>query len=125
MKRREFIAMATAGATSLVLPATIRAGGPSSLAPANPRLLDILHDERVVVDLGRRYREIVPGEDDARTLAEAILAVRSADVTAALRARVDQQVERDFARGRTVKVNGWILSVTEARQCALYSMQRD
>jgi hypothetical protein len=24
-----------------------------------------------------------------------------------------------------VNVNGWILSVTEARQCALYSLQQD
>ena len=125
MKRREFIGMAAAGAAGIVLPATPRAAETTSLAPANPRLLDFLHDERVVRDLGRRYREVVPGEDDAQTLAEVILAMRYATVPAALRARLDQQVEREFADGRTVNVNGWILSVSEARQCALYSIQHD
>jgi hypothetical protein len=31
-------------------------------------------------------------------------------------------VRGDFAHGRTVIVDGWILSVTEARQCALFSL---
>ena len=35
-----------------------------------------------------------------------------------------EQVRRDFAEGRTVEVQGWVLSVTEARQCALYSLVR-
>ena len=32
------------------------------------------------------------------------------------------QVRDDFANGRTVLVNGWVLAVTEARQCALFSL---
>jgi len=35
---------------------------------------------------------------------------------------VNEQVQLDFARGRTVMLNGWVLSVTEARQCALFSL---
>jgi hypothetical protein len=31
-------------------------------------------------------------------------------------------IQRDFAEGRTVLLDGWVLSVTEARQCALYSL---
>jgi hypothetical protein len=31
-------------------------------------------------------------------------------------------VRRDFDTGRTVLVNGWVLSATEARQCALFSL---
>ena len=31
-------------------------------------------------------------------------------------------VHDDFDDGRTVVVDGWILSATEARQCALYSL---
>jgi hypothetical protein len=39
-------------------------------------------------------------------------------------ARLDSRalVARDFADGHTVLVDGWVLSVTEARQCALFSL---
>lgn len=36
--------------------------------------------------------------------------------------RLDQQVQRDFASDRTVRVNGWVLSHTEARLCALATL---
>jgi hypothetical protein len=35
---------------------------------------------------------------------------------------IDDTVHEDFAAGRTVVVDGWVLSVTEARQCALFSL---
>ena len=35
---------------------------------------------------------------------------------------IAQQVRDDFAAGRTVVVDGWVLSATEARQCALFSL---
>ena len=34
--------------------------------------------------------------------------------------RLDQRVREDFEGGRTVRLDGWILSNTEARQTALY-----
>jgi len=34
---------------------------------------------------------------------------------------IDDRIRDDFGAGRTVVVDGWLLSVTEARQCALYS----
>ena len=123
MQRRKFIELAAVGAVGLVLPATARMGESITTASPAPRLLDVLHDESVVYDIGQRYREMMPDEDNARVLAEAILEQPAGKVTAALGARVERQVQRDFATGRTVKVNGWILSVTEARQCALYSLQ--
>lgn len=123
MKRRQFIEMAAVGAAGLMLPATARAGEPfPSATLANPHLLEVLRDERLVHNLGRRYREIVSAEDNAGVLAKAILAESHQTASSPLGERVNDQVRRDFADGRTVAVNGWILSVTEARQCALYSL---
>jgi len=34
----------------------------------------------------------------------------------------DAQIRGDFAAGRTVVIDGWVLSVTEARQAALFSL---
>lgn len=104
--------MAAAGAAGLALPAA-RAGQSADAALAHPRLLEILRDERAVRELGRRYRETVPGENAAPALAQAI---RGGG------ARVDDQVRRDFDAGHTVTLDGWVLSVTEARQCALFSL---
>jgi hypothetical protein len=116
MKRREFIGMAAAGAAGFVRPATARSE--LVVSPlAHPRLLEILRDERVVRELGARYRELVPDENDARSLAEAI-----GGTGGAARSQLDDRVQRDFADGRTVTLNGWVLSVTEARQCALRSL---
>jgi hypothetical protein len=123
MKRRHFIGMAATGAAGLVWPATARDGEHLPwLTLATPHLLDVLRDERLVRDLGVRYREMVPAEDNARVLAQAILATSSAMDPVPLHARVNDRVQREFAGGETVTLNGWILSITEARQCALFSL---
>jgi hypothetical protein len=35
---------------------------------------------------------------------------------------IRSQIQADFAADRTVMLDGWVLSVTEARQCALFSL---
>jgi hypothetical protein len=123
MKRRDFLGLAAVGAAGLVLPAAARSS--RTLPPsAQLHLLTFLHDEQRVRDIGRSYRELVPHEDNAGFLADAILGPQSGPVPAALAVPLDRQVREDFAQGRTVKVNGWIVSVTEARQCALYSLHQ-
>jgi hypothetical protein len=44
---------------------------------------------------------------------------------AELRTAVDRLVRNDFAQGRIVRVDGWILSLTEARLCALAALARE
>jgi hypothetical protein len=120
MKRRQFIGMAAVG---VVWTATVRGTASDALAIlATPQLPGVLRDEQVVRDLGRRYRMEVPAEDDVRALTQAIMARQYTTSPLPLRARVSDQVRRDFADGTTVSLNGWILSVTEARQCALFSL---
>jgi hypothetical protein len=92
-------------------------------ALARPELLAALGAERVR-ELGRRYREMVPAEHDAASLGDAIR--RSLPLSARLSGRattgVPRLVHEDFDAGRTIVVLGWILSATEARQCALFSL---
>ena len=123
MKRRDFIGITAAGVAGLAWPGTSGAADAVTRATlAHPHLLDVLRDERLVVDLGRRYRETVPAEDDPRALEAAILADAPAAPPASARTWLDDQVQRDFATGRTVTLNGWVLSLTEARQSALFSL---
>ena len=61
------------------------------------------------------------GEASAERLMALIFAGQSpAAVTGAeFRAFIGHRLQRDFADGAVVKVDGWMLSVTEARLCAL------
>ena len=120
MKRREFIGIAAAGATGAVLPAL---GGerPAILGTLleQPRLLDVL-PFRTVYALGERYREMIPTENSEHALRQTLWA--ELDANTPLSPQLQDRIQRDFAEGRTVTVNGWVLSLTEARQCALHSI---
>ena len=120
MDRRQFLQFTAAGVVATVT-ATACGEDPHSLA--RPELLDMLGPDRARI-LGARYRQMVPSENDADALRAAIeLGGRSSPRRfGVLPPSVTDQVRRDFAEGRTVVVQGWVLSVTEARQCALFSL---
>lgn len=129
MNRRDFLLMTAAGSLALGVPgAGLLYGQPHRFhAAAHPEMLHALGRNRLVDAVGRAYRSAHPEEDDAETLGHLLLAEgdrSSSDVPSdhPLQARLQQQVRADFAAGRTVQLDGWILSVTEARQCALYSI---
>lgn len=37
---------------------------------------------------------------------------------------LDRVIREDYATGKVLTINGWVLSQTEARQCALYSFTK-
>ena len=125
MDRRHFITRAAAGTLALGLPGAAWQTGPSAELDtlARPALLDMLGDRRVR-DLGVHYREMYPTEYDADILSAAILGSDTpARVgTPTLHSYLEAMIRDDFAAGRTVLLKGWVLSVTEARQCALFSL---
>jgi hypothetical protein len=89
-------------------------------------LRTLLYDRAAARRLGRLYVRQVPAEDDPRILARLTVALPGAqqvDVIdldrTSLRHRLDARVRGDFASGTTVQLDGWVLSRTEARLCAL------
>lgn len=114
--------MAAAGAAGLVLPATVARAEVGSDALARPKLLQILRDEPLVRTLGERYREVVPAEGSESVLRAALARDLPVGSPLAIGECANEQVRRDFARGRLVTLDGWVLSITEARQCALFSL---
>lgn len=124
MKRRDFLAFAflTPLATGMAGSGFLLCiGDPSECLFAQPELLRIL-DEDEVIRIGESYRNRNSAEDDAEVLERKIEAAagRHAPVASASLRNV---IAADFEEGRTVRVNGWMLSITEARQCALYSLR--
>ncbi len=122
--RRRFLQLTAAGITSAIGGAACTAdAGRDPAVVARPALL-VAMDEAAVREIGARYRETVPGERDAGALRSAIArdARRGLWLPWKPSPSLERQVRDDFAAGRTVVVRGWLLSVTEARQCALFSL---
>ena len=100
--------------------------GPDLLAANLARIF--VHKNSAAI-VGIEYLRCVPGERDVRLLVELICssrAERRVEFTQAdagkLRELLLLQQRQDFAHGRTVKIQGWVLSKTEARLCALTAL---
>jgi hypothetical protein len=77
--------------------------------------------------VGREYLRLLPArEANAEQLLHLLHGADGAQFTATnsaeLRVLVREAQRSDFAEGRTVMVDGWILSRTEARLCALAAL---
>ena len=59
-------------------------------------------------------------EDSERSLIKLLHADTNDDIIGI--AALKKGIKNDFEIGNTVMIDGWILSVTEARQCALFSI---
>ena len=118
LDRRQFLSVAAAGAAlSIGGIAAIDLDNISDLRHlAHPELLIALGPESVR-EIGREYRALVPGESDRATLQSVLRAQLGAT-----RESNEDCVRADFAAGRVIVVHDWMLSVTEARQCALFSL---
>lgn len=75
-------------------------------------------------EIGARYLAAVPEDaDPARLAAQLFQGMQDVPYApaewAALRRRIRERLQQDFASGDTLIVDGWILARTEARLCAL------
>jgi hypothetical protein len=71
-----------------------------------------------VTQVAVAYLRQYPAEANAATLR--VLLAAESDTTGPLPAAI----RRDFAQGRTIAVNGWMLARTEARLAALRHLER-
>jgi hypothetical protein len=99
-----------------------------SLSPAARRLRSLARYPDSAKIVGELYRRARPEEDGAARLMELLLSSLSLDErqavlqpAPALRALLVARIRDDFAAGDTVSIGGWVLSLTEARFCALWA----
>jgi hypothetical protein len=121
LDRRRFLQLTAVGVlASLASSACALDTGEDAQALTKPALLGILGLERAR-EIGTQYRAVVPSENTVAALRDAISSSQR-QFPWIRRRSIDEQVRDDFAAGRTVVISGWVLSETEARQCALYSL---
>ena len=123
--RRAFLQGALSSITGLALAAGCATDVPyDDVTLARPAVLQTLQPVRVR-EIGQAYLRDTPAESTGPTLRAAI--VRSArdhrDVPWSPWPTLDTLIASDFVEDRVVFPAGWMLSVNEARQCALFALQ--
>jgi hypothetical protein len=130
MKRKTFILTVLAAGAVTAVPLVkcrhvpLLKGGMLS----HPRTLALFCDAETIRGIGRSYISQVPGENKKEVLEELLMSKEgySPDDIAGGGNSVSELIawktERDFKEGKIVIENGWVLSETEARQCALFSL---
>ena len=123
---RRKLALALLGTYAFAARSIARAGHFSSDTRSLPdALVDTLTEQSSAESIGRAYLGNTQESVNIETLIEGILGTRElvAEFEAAdmdTRRRIIQtEVQKDFSQGRTVAVDGWLLSETEVMLCAL------
>ncbi len=112
MERRRFLILALAGTAVVSLPLSQCGSDGDRLSP---ELLNSLIGKNKTIEIGKAYVEQFPSERDRKKLTALISATLSEQPASP----VNVSIENEFRNGKVVIINGWILSLTEARQSAL------
>ena len=126
MQRRQFLQLSAMGGTVfLVTGISCNQRHPASYAVlGKPEALAQICDLKTLKEIGMAYHAQAPSETDADKLAALLLTdsggntVSSASDNSVIQTLISKKIEHDFETGNIVIVKDWILSVTEARQCA-------
>jgi hypothetical protein len=119
MKRRKFIYLSIAGAGAIMVPSCKNR---TAAAFSRPLFLSTVCDGQTLKHIGTSYRTKTPAEADKGQLIELLSTGLLQDADQGR--QLDSLARQDYAAGRTVIIDGWVLSLTEARQCAVFSLQK-
>ena len=130
MNRRTFLIAGVAASAAITFPVlkcrshTLLTDNPLM----RPTVLARFCDANTIREIGDSYRAQVPAENRLDKLRELLLADeqgRKPDVPDddAISELLNKKVNKEFNEGKIVIEDGWILSKTEARQCALFSLE--
>ena len=121
LDRRRFLLLAAGGGAAVVVGLGLKLGlgdgDPQTTGGAGPS--PAAAPDAAAEAVGRRYLEETPAESTEADL-RAALPDELADVQPGEEtARLSAAVHADFDQGRTIELDGWLLSVTECRVAAL------
>jgi hypothetical protein len=130
MKRRDFIVLTTLTAATVSIPFLNCTGPDPELDKklAVPQTLSRLLDEKTIKEIGKAYGTLNPDEYSIKELEQQLeknnegKSISSTSSKKDVFAFLEKNSQLDFESGKTVVLNGWVVSVTEARQCALLSL---
>lgn len=121
LDRRRFLQLTAAGVVATLTESGCRGTSENAVTLGQPALIEMLGPARVR-EIGTQYRSAYPKENTAEALRDAITRSQHPGFPLIWHRPIEDQIRDDFTAGRTVLIAGWVLSETEARQCALYSL---
>lgn len=129
MKRRHFIQISTAS-TALVIFPILSCNSDSNLVEklTQSTLITNIYDDRTIHEIGKIYLELFPEEADKDILIGILKGdfdnekLTHSSGKSELQESIRLKIKNDFNSDHTIIVDGWILSKTETRQCALLSI---
>jgi len=128
MNRKKFLLISAVVATSIALPIVKYGLADKPNNPLEyPAILNQFCDEQEIVAIGKKYRKLAPAEDKKELLEKLLLTDKAGNRIAsnsysAITDCLNQKIHGEFIEKKTVIANGWVISITEARQCALFSL---
>ncbi len=127
MKRRAFIVTASIVAAGLPLAYYISKKTGQVNPLTKPDLLSAFCEEVTLKEIGVNYRNLVPQENEKQKLIDLILEDGDGNkINPSNWKKIEgflvKKIHEDFLANKVVDIKGWVLSITEARQCALFSL---
>jgi hypothetical protein len=126
-RRTLLTGFAPAGVLALIAPAVLATPALEHSRAQLARLRALMRDQHSARAIGKIYLRGTPEEADRQGLVMLILAAMALPASelpripaSRLASLLHETISADFSSGRTVNLHGWILSVTEARVCALW-----
>ena len=122
MQRRTFIQLSAYTALVLTIPFVDGCTPSTEDVISQPLLFSHLADAKTIKEAGDAYRKLVAKEDNKMVLKQLLIGDGTSPDKSSIQKILDNRVFQDFKSGKTIAPAGWVLSITEARQCALYSI---
>jgi hypothetical protein len=130
MKRSKFLALSAITVASLAVPA-LKCSAPDAALDKKlsiPQILSSLVDENTLIKIGRAYTTMKTEHASLFSLEKLLVKDSDGKVWAGnspaseIAAFLEKKILNDYESGNTAVLNGWVLSDTEAQQCALFSL---
>lgn len=119
VNRRQFMQAALSVACTISVGQFVIVPSSPTQHPLLPHLAALLPHQQSARLIGQHYLQHHPQEAQVAHLLAALVPASTPMELAALRQHMASQISTDFATDRVVKLQGWVLSCTEARLCAL------
>lgn len=119
--RREFLREAVLLSATFLLPWLEACQSHSDPAIATPEFLSRIQEAKAIRAIGEAYIKTFPEEASLATLSTSLLGQQKGKADpSVLTQNLREKISHDFQSGAVVVIKGWVLSMTEARQCALF-----
>jgi len=128
MERRKFIALSATALAGLAIPFACASENYKNIVAAMPKLspLEKFCTEKELHDIGTKYIATVPEEGDLSTIGKYIFKNDAGQLVdanpAAIEKLLDAKIAMDFQADHTTIVDGWVISITEARVCGVIAL---